>query len=74
MSVSINVPDELYQHARSIAEAHHVPVEEVFVSAFTDQFAAWQRLRERGVRGDRDKFQSVLDKVPDIEAEEFDRI
>jgi hypothetical protein len=39
-----------------IAESHHVAVEQVFVSAFADQFATWQRLRERAARGDREKF------------------
>lgn len=74
MSVSINIPQELYDQARSIAEAHHVPVEQVFASAFADQFAAWQRLRERAARGDRRKFLAVLDNVPDVEPEEFDRL
>ncbi len=73
MRVTINVPDELYDEARAVSEAHRVPVEEIFVSAFADQLAAWQRLRERCVRGDRSKFLIVLEKVPDIEAEEFDR-
>jgi hypothetical protein len=74
VSVSINIPEELYAQARSIAEAHHVAVEEVFVSAFADQLAAWQRLRERAARGDGDKFLAALDKVPDVEPEEYDRI
>ena len=74
MSVSINIPQELYDQARSIAEARHVPVEQVFASAFADQFAAWQRLQERAARGDRKKFLAVLDNVPDIEPEEYDRL
>ena len=74
MSVSINMPQELYDQARSIAEARHVPVEQVFASAFADQFAAWQRLQERAARGDRKKFLAVLDNVPDIEPEEYDRL
>lgn len=74
MSVSINIPDELYDQARTIAEAQHIPVEEVFASAFADQFAAWQRLRQRAARGDREKFLAVLDKVPDIEPAEYDRL
>lgn len=74
MSVSINIPQELYDQARTIAEAHDVPVEQVFASAFADQFAAWQRLQERAARGDRQKFLAVLDSVPDIEPEEYDRI
>jgi hypothetical protein len=74
MSVSINIPEELYDQARNIAEARHIPVEQVFASAFADQFAAWQRLRERAKRGDREKFLAVLDEVPDVEPEEYDRI
>ncbi len=74
MSVSINIPDELYNQARTIAEAQHIPVEEVFASAFADQFAAWQRLRQRAARGDREKFLAVLEKVPDVEPEEYDRL
>ena len=74
MSVSINIPQELYDQARTIAEAHDVPVEQVFASAFADQFAAWQRLQERAARGDRQKFLAVLESVPDIEPEEYDRI
>jgi hypothetical protein len=30
MSVNINIPEELYDQARTIAEAHHVSVEQVF--------------------------------------------
>jgi hypothetical protein len=74
MSVSINIPEELYDQARIIAEAQHIPVEQVFASAFADQFAAWQRLHQRAARGDREKFLAVLDKVPDIEPEEYDRL
>lgn len=74
MSVSIKVPEELYEQAVVIAEAHHVPVDEVFASAFAEQLAAWQRLKERAARGDRNKFLAVLDKVPDVEPEEYDRM
>lgn len=74
MSVSINIPEELYDQARRIADAHQVPVEQVFASAFAKQFSVWQRLRERASRGDRDKFLAVLDRVPDVEPDEYDRL
>ncbi len=74
MSVSINIPQDLYDQARSIAESHDVPVEQVFASAFADQFAAWHRLQEGAARGDRQKFLAVLDKVSDVEPEEYDRL
>jgi hypothetical protein len=74
MSVIINVPEELYQKAVEIAEAQHVPVDEVFVSAFVEQLAAWDRLKQKAAAGSRDKFLSVLDKVPDVDPEEHDRL
>ena len=74
MSVSISVPDELYRKATAIAEEQHVPVEEVFSSAFQDQLAHWERLKQRSTRGSREKFLAALDKAPDVEPEESDRI
>jgi len=49
-------------------------VDEVFASAFMEQVAAFERLRQRAARGDREKFLAVLDKVPDREPDEQDRI
>lgn len=74
MSVSINIPEDLYQKALALAEAHRMPVDEVFASALAEQFAAWQRLRERAAHGNREKYFAVLDKVPDIEPDPSDRI
>ncbi|MGH9342244.1 MAG: toxin-antitoxin system HicB family antitoxin [Terriglobia bacterium] len=74
MNVNINVPEELYEQARIIAEAHRIPVDQVFASAFAEHIATWQRLRERAARGNREKFLAVLDEVPDVEPEEHDRL
>lgn len=74
MTVSINIPDELYNQAQEIAASHHIPVEEIFASAFADQSAVWKRLRDRANRADRQKFLTVLDSVPDVEPEEYDRL
>jgi hypothetical protein len=72
MTVSVSVPEELYKKAVAIAEVQHVSVDEVFASAFAEQLAAWERLRERAARGDRDRFLAVLDKASDVEPEESD--
>jgi hypothetical protein len=73
MSVSVSVPEELYQKAAEIAEAQHLSVDEVFASAFVEQVAAWERLQRRALRGSREKFLAILDKVPDVEPEDSDR-
>ena len=74
MSIRVSVPEELYNKAVKIAKAQHVSVDEVFVSAFVEQLAAWERLQHWAARGDRGKFLAVLDKVPDVEPQDFDRL
>jgi hypothetical protein len=73
MSVSVSVPDELYQKAVEIAQAQRVSVDEVFASGFAEQLSAWERLRQRATRGAREKFLATLDKVPDVEPDHYDR-
>jgi hypothetical protein len=63
MSVSVNVPDELYQRAAEVASAQHISVDEVFASVFVEQLSAWERLQQRASRGSREKFLAALDKV-----------
>ena len=48
-------------------------VDDVVPSAFAEQLAAWDRLKQRAARGSREHFLQVLDKVPDIEPEDYDR-
>jgi len=74
MSVSINIPDDLYEQAVIIAEAQKVPVDEIVASAFAEQLSIRRRLKERGALANRDKFLAVLDKAPDLERAEHDRI
>ena len=70
--MSVSVPDELYQKAVEIAKAQRVSVDEVFASAFAEQ-PAWERLQRRAARSTRDKFLAALDKVPDVEPDDYDR-
>ncbi len=74
MSTSVNIPEDLYQQAREIANAQHLSVDEVIASAFAEQLASWERLKQRAARGRRDAFVSVLDKVADVDPEEYDRV
>jgi hypothetical protein len=73
MSVSVSVPEELYAKAEALAASRKVSVDEVFAAAFVEQLAAWERLQRRAERAGKEKFLAVLNKVPDVEPEEFDR-
>ena len=73
MSISINIPEDVYREAKAIADAQHISVDEVVVSAINEKLAAWERLKQRAARGRREEFLKVLDKVPDVEPENHDR-
>ena len=74
MSVTIGVPEELYRKAIEIAQEQHVSVDEVFAAASAEKMSALDRIKERAKRSSRDKFLGVLEKAPDVEPEEYDRL
>ncbi|MBV9267637.1 MAG: hypothetical protein JO061_15825 [Acidobacteriaceae bacterium] len=74
MKIEIDVPKVLYDEAKSLAQAQRMSVREVFASALSDHLLSWRRLNNRAARGSRDAFLRVLDSVPDIEPEEYDRL
>lgn len=76
-SMNIELPDSLLRQAREMAEKEGVPLEQFIASALAEKMAAWKTveyLKERAARGDRAKFQAAMNRVADVEAEEFDRI
>ena len=74
MSVSVNIPEELYRRAAVIAAAQHRSVGEVFAAAFQDHLAALERVQKRAARGNREKFLAVLDQVPDTDTGSSDPV
>jgi hypothetical protein len=74
MTISLDFPDSLYRRAEEIAADQQVSVGDVISSAFAEQMAAWERLKRKAAQGNREAFLKVLDKVPDVEPEEFDRL
>ena len=74
MKVEIELPADLYELAQLMARAQHMSVGDVFASAFSDHLASWRRLKKRAARGSREAFLKVLDSVPDVEPEEYDRL
>ena len=66
MSVSVSVPEDLYNNAAEFAAAENVSVDEVFASAFAEK---WLRGNDCDSerRGNREDFLRVLEQVPDVE-------
>jgi hypothetical protein len=73
MSVTVNVPEELYRRAAQVAALEKISVDEVFASAFEERVLEFERLKERAARGSYETFLRVMSKVPAVEPPEYDR-
>ena len=72
--MKIHLSGELHKKVQDIAKKENVSAEQIVITAVADYLSAWERLQQRAARGDRDKFLAVLDKVPDVEPEDYDQI
>ena len=72
--VNVGIPQDVFARASEIARAQRLSVADVFAAACVGHIAAWERLESRAKRADRTKFLEVLAKVPDVEADELDRV
>jgi hypothetical protein len=74
MSVSVNIPEELYRRASEIAAAEKISVDDLFASTFEERLLELERLKEKASRGSYEKFLRVMSKIPAAEPPESDRL
>jgi hypothetical protein len=48
MSVSVNVPEELYRRATEVAALENISVDELFASAFEERVLEFERAQRAG--------------------------
>ena len=76
-TLSLRLPDSLHSTARSLAKQEHVSINQLIATAVAEKISALMTenyLEARAKRGKRRDFDAVLAKVPDVEADEKDRI
>lgn len=74
MSVSVNVPEELYRQASEVAAAENISVDDLFASALEERLLEFQRFKDKAERGSYEKFLRVMAKVPAVEPPDYDRL
>jgi 23S rRNA G2445 N2-methylase RlmL len=77
MNITANIPDALYQQIEALAKRENIYVEQLLTIALSTQVSAWatkEYIEEKAKRGSWEKFQQVLNKVPDVELEACDRL
>lgn len=76
-TLKVNIPDSIYKSVQELAQKDNISVEQFIATALAEKISALMNesyLQERGNRGSREKYESVLAKVPDIEPEEYDKL
>mgnify|MGYP006308709139 CR=1 FL=1 len=76
-TLSIRLPNSLHEKIRQLAKEEGISINQFIASAAAEKMASLlteSYLKERASRADREKFKSVLDKVPDVDPEAFDRL
>jgi len=76
-ALSLRLPKSLHEQLRELAQEEGVSVNQFVVLAVAEKVASIstiEYLEKRAKRGSREKLLSILNKVPDVEPAEFDRL
>jgi len=76
-AVSLRLPKSLHEQLKELAQEEGISVNQFVMLAVAEKVASIstiEYLEKRAKRGSRDKLLAVLNKVPDVEPEAFDRL
>ncbi len=75
-SLNISIPDSLYQNLQEVIANDHISIEEFINSAIAEKLDTMMTksyLQERGNRGNRQLYDAILSKVPDLDPADYDQ-
>jgi hypothetical protein len=76
-NLNVQIPDSLYKQIEAKAIKENVPIDQLVAIALSAQVSAWvnkEYIEVRKAHGSLDKFKQVLNKVPDVEPEDYDKL
>lgn len=76
-TLSVRLPGSLHRGVKELAKREGVSMNQIIATAVAEKLSALMTedyLGERAARGSREKFEAVLEKVPDVEPDERDRL
>lgn len=76
-AISLRLPESLHDQVREIARREGISINQFITTATAEKLAAMlteDYLSERASRGDRERFRRALERAPDVEPGEDDRI
>jgi len=76
-TLSLRLPNSLHEQIWHLAKQEGTSINQFIASATAEKMTALlteEYLNKRARRASREKFQAVLDKVPDVEPENYDKL
>ena len=76
-ALSLRLPKSLHEQLKELAQEEGVSVNQFVMLAVAEKVASLstiEYLQKRAQRGSRETLLSILNKVPDVEPAEFDRL
>ncbi len=76
-TLSVRLPESLHKRMKEMADKEGVSMNQFITLAVSEKVSSLltvDYLKERAKRGDRKTFEELLEKVPDTEPEEFDKL
>ncbi len=75
-ALSLRLPESLHQQIRELARKEGISINQLVTTAVAEKVSALmtvEYLEKRAGRGSRKRFEEVLSKIPDAEAESYDQ-
>lgn len=76
-ALSVRLPKYLHREIKELAEEEGISMNQFIATAAAEKISSLKTveyLEERAERGSREKFERVLEKVPDAEPDEHDKL
>jgi uncharacterized protein (DUF1778 family) len=76
-ALSLRLPKTLHEQLKELAQEEGISVNQFVLLAVAEKIATIstiEYLEKRAERGSREKLLEILDKAPDVEPEEFDKL
>jgi hypothetical protein len=77
IELSVRLPKSLHEHLREVAQEEGISVNQFVMLAIAEkvtEISTMAYLEKRAKSGSREKLLEILDNVPDVEPEPFDRL
>ncbi|MEX2603854.1 MAG: YlcI/YnfO family protein [Gracilimonas sp.] len=76
-TLSVRLPESLHKKIKELAEQEGVSMNQFITLAVSEKMSALltvDYLKERAEKASRKNFKNIMDQVPDVEPEEYDKL